>query len=113
MPSAVLHATQDKELVSTALADAFEWMNGNVYIHADLLLINLVGKPPEEVLGLGRGLCKHSKYDGHTPIVVMPETVPQNLEGTDRRVNELEWICYYEDAAQVQRLLARLLNKVG
>ena len=59
----------------------------------------------------GRRLREHSKYDGKTPLVVMPEKVPQDLQGTDETVNDLEWICYYEDVDQLKRLLARLLHK--
>ena len=97
-------------LVAADAQDAFEWMSGTTYIHADLLLINLLGKPPEEVLRIARRLRKHSKYDGHTPIVVMPEHVPEHLQGTDEQVNDLDWVCYYEDVDQLMRLLARLFN---
>ena len=97
-------------LVAADVQDAFEWMSGTTYIHADLLLINLLGKPPEEVLTIARRLREHSKYDGHTPIVVMPEHIPENLQGTDEKVNDLEWVCHYEDVDQLTRLLARLFN---
>ena len=100
-------------LVAADVQDAFEWMSGTTYIHADLLLINLLGKPPEEALTIARGLREHSKYDGHTPIVVMPEHIPENLRGTDEKVNDLDWVCHYDDVDQLTRLLARLLNPVG
>ena len=98
-------------LVSADLEDAFEWTSGNGYTHADLVLVDLLGKLPEEALTIGRRLREHCKYDGHTPLVVMPEKVPQDLQGTDEKVSDLEWICYYEDIEQLKRLLARLLNK--
>ena len=98
-------------LVSANLEDAFEWTKGTGYIHADLVLVDLIGKLPEEALTIGRRLREHCKYDGHTPLVVMPEKVPQDRQGTDEKVNDLEWICYYEDIEQLKRLLARLLNK--
>lgn len=98
-------------LVSADLEDAFEWTSGTGHIYADLVLVNLLGKLPEEALIIGRRLREHSKYDGHTPLVVMPEKVPQDLQGTDEKVSDLEWICYYEDIEQLKRLLARLLNK--
>ena len=100
-------------LVAADLQDAFEWTNGSDYIHADLLLINLLGKLPEEALTVARRLREYSKYDGHTPIVVMPDQVPENLQGTDEKVNELEWVCYYEDINQLTRLLARIFNSVS
>ena len=96
-------------LVAANVQDAFEWMSGTDYIHADLLLFNLLGKSSEDALIIGRRLRDHSKYDGHTPIVVMPEHVPENLQGTDEQVNDLEWVCYYEDVNQLARLLASLI----
>ena len=60
-------------LVSADLEDAFEWTSGTGYIHADLVLVNLLGKLPEEALTIGRRLREHSKYDGHTPLVILPE----------------------------------------
>ncbi len=98
-------------LVAAGLEDAREWVSvGN--IHADLVLLDLVRKTPEEVVRLGRELRDHAKYDGDTPLVVMPEKVAKELEGTDVNVSGNDWICYYDDDSnQLQRLLARLLNK--
>jgi CheY-like chemotaxis protein len=100
-------------LVSADLEDAFEWTSGNGYIHADLVLVDLSGKLPEEALTIGRRLREHCKYDGHTPLIIMPEKIPQHLQGTDKKVNDLDWICYYEDVDQLKRLLAHLLSKNG
>ncbi|HEV2802567.1 MAG TPA: hypothetical protein VGW12_18995 [Pyrinomonadaceae bacterium] len=98
-------------LVAAGLEDAHEWLSGQSTIHADLVLINLVGKTPEESVRLGRELREHARYDGHTALVVMPEKVPGELEGTDVNVSENDWICYYdEDSNQLHRLLSRLLN---
>lgn len=97
-------------LVAADLEDALEWVGGEGYIHADLVLINLVGKTPEETLSIGRRLREHARYDGHTPLVVMPEKVTEELAGTDDNVSGHDWICYYEDADQLQALLGRLTN---
>lgn len=97
-------------LVAADLEDAFEWVSDGQYIHADLLLMDLAGKPPEESLSIARRLREHCKYDGHTPLVIMPEKVPAHLEGTNANVNKLEWICYYENVDQLKQLLARLLS---
>lgn len=98
-------------LVAADLEDAREWVSGEGYIHADLVLINLVGKSPEEVVRHGRELREHSKYDGRTPLVVLPEKVPQELEGRDVNVGGHDWVCYFDDDSdQLQALLARLLN---
>lgn len=97
-------------LVAANVEDAFEWVGGNDYIHADLLLIDLIGKLPEEALVIGRQLRAAGQYHSETPIVVMPEKVANEVEGSDRNVIASDWICYYEDADQVQRLLLRLLQ---
>jgi DNA-binding response OmpR family regulator len=98
-------------LVAAHLDDAREWVSGNGHIHADLVLIDLVGKTPEEAVSLGRELRDHAKYNGHTPLIVMPEKVADELAGTDVNVSEHDWICYYEDAEQLQTLLGRLTGK--
>ncbi|HEV2882467.1 MAG TPA: response regulator [Pyrinomonadaceae bacterium] len=99
-------------LVAADLEDAHEWVSGESRINADLVLLNLVRKTPEESVRLGRELREHAKYDGHTPLVVMPETVPAELEGKIVNVGGNDWVCYYdEDSNQLTTLLARLLNK--
>jgi DNA-binding response OmpR family regulator len=97
-------------LVAASLEDAFEWTNGTAYIHADLVLVNLLSILPEEALSSGRHLRQHCKYDENTPVVVMPEKIPEDLEGTNQKVTEREWICYFADTDQLLRLLARLLT---
>jgi len=91
--------------------DALERV-GSGHVQADLVLINLVGKPPEEVLNIGRRIREHAKYDGHTPLVVMAEKYGEDLEGTDVNVSGNDWITYPEDSTQVQNLLKRLLLPV-
>lgn len=97
-------------LVAADLEDALEWVGGDGHIHADLVLINLVGKTPEEALSAGRRLREHARYNGHTPLVVMPEKVAEELAGTDDNVSGHDWICYYEDSDQLKALLRRLTN---
>ena len=81
-------------LVAADFEDALEWVRGNGYVRADLVLINLAGKTPGEALRAGRVLRQHAKYDGHTPLVVLPEKVPEMYKGTDENVSGNEWICY-------------------
>ena len=98
-------------LVAADLEDAREWVGGDAHIHPDLVLINLVRRTPEEALSIGRELRVHARYDGSTPLVVMPEKVPAELEGRDVNVSGNDWICYYdEDSDQLRALLGRLLN---
>jgi len=97
-------------LVAASVEDAIEWVSGSAYIHADLLLIDLIDTSPEEALGVGQRLRAEAKYDSQTPLVVMPDTVAKEVEGTDRNVRANDWICYYQDADQLQQLLVRLLR---
>jgi hypothetical protein len=64
-----------------------------------------------DTLSVGRELRDHAKYDGHTPLVVMPEKLSTELEGTDENVSGNDWICYYDESEQLRNLLAPLLNK--
>jgi DNA-binding response OmpR family regulator len=97
-------------LVAAGVEDAHEWMSSGSYIHADLLLVDLIGKLPEEALSVGRQLRVRAKYDAQTPLVVMPERVSEAVQGTNENVSANDWICYYEDADQLQRLLMLLLS---
>ncbi|HEV2882758.1 MAG TPA: response regulator [Pyrinomonadaceae bacterium] len=78
---------------------------------ADLVLVNLVGKTPEDGLAAGRRIRAHAKYDGHTPLVVIAEKYGKELEGTNVNVSGNDWITYPEDHDQLRNLLARLLNR--
>ena len=97
-------------LVVAGVEDAIEWLGGDTYIHADLLLIDLVDKLPEDALAIGRRLRAQAGYPSETPLVVMPETVAKDVEGTDENAGANDWICHYEDSDQLQRLLVRLLQ---
>ena len=90
--------------------DALERVGGG-HVQADLMLVNLVGKSPEETLQTGRRIREHAKYDGHIPLVVMAEKYGKDLEGTDVNVGGNDWITYPEDAEQLQNLLTRLFSR--
>jgi DNA-binding response OmpR family regulator len=96
-------------LVALDEEDAFERVSGGG-VHADLVLIDLVGKSTEEVLSVGRRIREHAKYDGHTPLVVMAEKYGKDLEGTDVNVEGNDWITYLEEHDQLRNLLARLTS---
>jgi CheY-like chemotaxis protein len=90
--------------------DALERVEGG-HVHADLVLINLVKKSLEEALRIGRRVREQAKYDGHTPLVVMPEKYDKDVEGTDVNVEGNDWIHYLgEEPDQLRNLLARLLS---
>jgi DNA-binding response OmpR family regulator len=78
-------------------------------VPADLVLVNLVGKSAEEALGLGRRVRERAKYDGRTPLVVMPERYGKDVEGTEANVAENDWVFYLgEEPDQLKNFLARL-----
>jgi DNA-binding response OmpR family regulator len=90
--------------------DALERMSGG-HVRADLILVNLVGKSPEEALETGRRVREHAKDDGHTPLIAMAEKYGPDLEGTDVNVGGNDWITYPEDADQLWNLIERLIEK--
>jgi DNA-binding response OmpR family regulator len=97
-------------IVAVDEEDALERVGGG-HLHADLVLVNLVGKPLDEALRIGRVVRTHAKYDGHTPLVVMPEKYLKDVEGTDVNVEGNDWIHYLgEEPDQLKNLLARLLQ---
>jgi CheY-like chemotaxis protein len=93
-------------LVALDEEDALGRVEGGV--HADLVLVNLVGKTTDEALAVGRGLREHANYDGHTPLVVMAEKYGADVEGTDVNVEGNDWVTYLEFPDQLRNLLARL-----
>ena len=89
--------------------DALERVGGGA-ARADLILIDLVGKSAEDELSLGRRVREHAKYDGHTPLVVMPEKYGKDVEGTEVNVEGNDWVFYLgEEPGQLKDFLARLL----
>lgn len=95
-------------IVATDEEDALERVGGG-HVHADLVLVNLVGKTLEEALRVGRGVREHAKYDGHTSLVVMPEKYDKELEDTEANVGGSEWVFYLgEEPDRLRNLLARL-----
>lgn len=99
-------------IVALDEADALERVEGG-QLQADLVLINLVGKSPEEALNIGRRIREHAKYDGHTPLVAMAEKYGKDLEGTDVNAGGNDWITYPEDTGQLRNLIDRLLAGVS
>lgn len=73
---------------------------------ADLVLINLFGKSPEEVLDVGRNICRAGNLNA--PLVVIAGKYGVDLEGTNAQIGEKEYIAYLEDGEQLDDLLSRL-----
>jgi DNA-binding response OmpR family regulator len=96
-------------IVAVDEEDALERVSG-AGVNADLVLVNLIGKAAGEVLSLGRRVRERAKYDGRTPLVVMPEKYGKDVEGTNVNVGGNDWILYLgEEADQLRNLLARIL----
>jgi CheY-like chemotaxis protein len=103
-----LRAYGYRVIVAIDEEDALERVGGGG-VEADLMLVNLVGKTAEEVLSVGRRVREHAKYDGHTPLVVMPEKYAKELEDTEVNVGGNEWVFYLgEEIDRLRYLLARL-----
>lgn len=89
--------------------DALERVGGGG-VPADLVLVNLIGMTAEEVLGIGRRVRERARYDGHTPLVVMPERYSKELEDTEVNVGGNDWVFYLgEEPDRLRELLRRLL----
>lgn len=96
-------------IVSIDEEDALERVGGG-HVHADLVLVNLVGKSVDETLSIGRRVREHAKYDGHTPLVVMPDKYDKDVEGTEANVGNSDWVFYLgEEPDQLHNFLGRLL----
>jgi DNA-binding response OmpR family regulator len=89
--------------------DALERSSGGG-ARADLILVNLIGKTPEESMEVAKRIRHRGEYADTTPLVVLAEKFGKELEGTDARVGDNEWITYLEDGKQLEALLARLLS---
>ena len=89
--------------------DALDRVSGAGNVNADLILVNLVGKSLEDALKIGRRIREHARFDGATPLVVMPEKYGEDVEGTNVNVGGNDWITYPEDAEQLRDLLNRLM----
>jgi DNA-binding response OmpR family regulator len=103
-----LRAQGYRVIVAVDEEDALERVGGG-RAPADLVLVNLVGRTAEEVLGVGRRVREHAEYDGHTPLVVMPEKYNKELDDTEVNVAGNDWVFYLgEEPDRLRNLLARL-----
>lgn len=91
--------------------DAIERIDSG-QLKPDLMLVDLVGKSTEDSLQTGRRIREHTKFNGHTPLVVMAEKYGKDVEGTDVNVGGSDWIVYLgEELEQLQNLLRRLTSQ--
>ena len=98
-------------IVTVDEEDALERVSGEG-ARADLVLVNLVLATAEQALRAGRRVREHARYDGRTPLVVMPEKYGKDVEGTNVNVEGNDWIMYLgEELGQLQDLLNSLLRR--
>ncbi|MBA2620691.1 MAG: response regulator transcription factor [Acidobacteria bacterium] len=83
----------------------------NGYLQANLVLINLLRKSPEQILDIARRICRAGSLD--VPIVVIAQRYGEELEGTNLKTGEKEYIAYLEDGEQLLSLLSRLVRKTA
>jgi DNA-binding response OmpR family regulator len=74
----------------------------------DLILLNQVDLPIDEVTNIGRRIRHGAELPTSTPIVVMAERYGEDMEGKDIKVGESEYVTYLEDGEQLMNLLHRL-----
>ncbi len=88
--------------------DALERITGD-RVQADLILINLLSKKPEEVLEIGRKIKREANLEA--PLVVIAEKFGLELEGRNINMDGNEYITYLEDTEQLFDLLSQLTVK--
>lgn len=97
-------------LLAVCIEDANDWLDG-VYVHADLVLVDLVGKSTNDMLNEGQHLRRHARYEGDTPLVLLAEEYGKDVEGTDVNVGGNDWVSYLgEDFDQLHNLIRLLLQ---
>ena len=74
----------------------------------DLILLNQVDLPMDEVINMGRRIRHGAELPSSTPIVVMAEQYGADMEGKDVKVGESEYVTYLEDGEQLMNLLHRV-----
>lgn len=74
----------------------------------NLILINQVDLPIDDVFNMGRHIRQGAELPSRTPIVVMAERYGEDMEGKDVKVGESEYLTYLEDGEQLMNLLHRL-----
>jgi DNA-binding response OmpR family regulator len=97
-------------LLAVDEAAAIDWLDAG-RARADLILVNLIGKTPDEALAAARRVRERNALDGSTPVVVIAERYDAALEGSDVEVGEGEWVTYMEDTTQLNVLLSRLTSR--
>jgi DNA-binding response OmpR family regulator len=99
-------------LVAVDEQTALDWLAAGCAT-ADLILVNLVGKTTAAALDAGRRVREHTGADGAAPVVVIAERYDEELEGSDVKAGDGEWVSYMEDSGQLHELISRLTKRDG
>lgn len=96
-----------KVLLAIDEEDALERVGCKCF-KTDLVLINLLGKSPDDVLNIGRKVCRVGNLN--VTLVVIAGNYGSNLEGTNARLGEKEYVAYLEDGKQLLDLIDSLID---
>ena len=87
--------------------DALDRAGGGC-LKADLVIINLLKKSPDEVLKIGKNIRRAGNIDA--PLIIIANKYGEDLEGTNARFGENEYVTYLEDGEQLSDLIDRLIK---
>jgi DNA-binding response OmpR family regulator len=76
---------------------------------ADLLVVDLDRDTTEEILNIGRAFREQLGLSDRVPLVVTPGRYDDAPTGIDLNAGGNDWITYFEDVEQLNRLLLRLV----
>lgn len=85
--------------------DALQKVNDG-FLKSDLLIVNLLGKPEEEMLDFGNLL--RDKGKPNIPVIAIAAEYGEDMEGAIIKVRENEYIVYLDDATELFDLLSTL-----
>ncbi len=74
----------------------------------NLILLNQVQLSIEDFNNMGRRIRQGAGLPISTPVVVMAERYGEDMEGTDVKVGENEYVTYLQDGEQLMNLLHHL-----
>lgn len=88
--------------------DAIERVSRGAFA-TDLLIVNLLDTAPEERLMFAAGL--RSDFSSKAPVVAIASKFNDELQGTNKKIKDDEYIVNFENGDQLFNLLALLLTE--
>ena len=77
-------------------------------LEADLILMNFARRSPEAVLEMGRNIRRAGDFD--VSIVVVAHEYGEDLEGTNIKIGDKDYIIYLDDGHQLYSLISALVS---